>query len=356
MNLREPVHFLRKSLRWGKLWNAAQAQSSYWFSRVSGRPVVWGLPPVLMVEPTNVCNLRCPLCPSGNGTLRRQRGNMDFDLFCRAIDEISGKSLMVLLWNQGESFLHKDFLRMVRYASRRGLYTFASTNGHYLSEPKEIVGSGLDSLIISLDGATSETYNRYRVGGDFDAVIRGTRELVEAKRTLKSRTPIIHVQFILFKHNLHQRDEVRKLAASLGVDKVTYKTAQVYDESQANDFLPEEEEFSRYRENRTGSGGEPGPLQTKAGRRGEIPNRCKTLWVQPVLNWDGTLTPCCFDKHGDHAVGSLGEGATLRELWQGDRMNAFRARVMANRGALPMCRNCTEGIAANYREEDVFSV
>ncbi|HOT36959.1 MAG TPA: radical SAM protein [Candidatus Latescibacteria bacterium] len=346
MNIREPVHFLRKSLRWSKLWNVAQALSSYGLSRIVRRPIIWGMPPVLMVEPTNVCNLHCPLCPSGNGTLRRKRGYMDFDLFRRAIDEISGKSLMVLLWNQGESFLHRDFLRMVRYASEHGLYTLASTNGHYLNSPEEIVRSGLDSLIISLDGATPETYTRYRVGGDFDRVIHGIRQLAATKRRLRSKLPIIHVQFILFRHNLHELEKIRELAASLGADKVTYKTAQVYDGKEAEDFLPREPRFRRYQSVN-------GEVVSKAAARGSIPNRCRTLWVQPVLNWDGTVTPCCFDKHGDFAVGYLSEETTLRRIWHGELMNAFRRRVMTDRGALAMCRNCTEGIKTNYREEDI---
>jgi radical SAM protein with 4Fe4S-binding SPASM domain len=271
---------------------------------------------------------------------------MDIALFQRAVDEVAGKSLMILLWNQGESFLHKDFLEMVRYASDAGLYTMASTNGHYLNRSEDIVRSSLDSLIISLDGATAETYNQYRIGGDFDRVIAGTRELVAAKRRLRARTPIIHVQFILFKHNEHEMQDIRRLATTLGVDKVTYKTAQVYDEVEAERFLPENPKLRRYDVDERS-------LSTKATAAGKVPNRCRTLWMQPVLNWDGAVTPCCFDKHGDFVLGNLNDGMTLRSIWTGPQMNAFRKRILDGRSKLEMCRNCTEGIKTNYREEDI---
>ena len=348
MNLKEPLHFLRKALSWGKTWNLVKAMASYGISRLTKRPFVWGVPPVLMIEPTDICNLRCPLCPSGNGTLRRGRGFMDPALFRRAVDEVRGRTYLLLLWNQGESFLHKEFLGMVRYAAEAGLYTMASTNGHYLKDPEAIVRSGLDSLIISLDGATPETYEKYRVGGNFEKVIEGTKALVAAKKRLRSKTPIIHLQFILFKHNEHEVEAVLRLAGELGVDKITYKTAQIYQEEDVRLFLPTKKEFLRYEVS-----GER--FRLKNGRNGgdEVPNRCRTLWLQPVLNWDGTVTPCCFDKHGDFAMGLYGDGLPFERLWNNERFNEFRRRVLSGRGRIEMCRNCTEGIRTNYAERDI---
>jgi len=352
MNLREPLHFIRKALSPRKTWNVAVAMTSYGLSRLTRRPFAWGVPPVLMIEPTNWCNLRCPLCPSGNGTLRRPRGFMDPALFHRVVDQVRGRALMVLLWNQGESFLHEDFLGLVRYAAAAGLYTMASTNGHFLRDPDAIVRSGLDSLIISIDGATEETYRQYRVGGSFEKVIEGTKAVVAAKRRLRSRTPIIHFQLILFRHNEHELAAARALAVSLGVDKVTYKTAQVYDPDEAARFLPGNEAFRRY-----DLDGDAFRLRLRAGVHAGppvVPNRCRTLWLQPVVNWDGTVTPCCFDKSADFVMGRLsGDDGTLAEVWDGGRLNAFRRRVLTGRARIDMCRNCTEGIRSTYAEQDL---
>jgi len=345
MNIREPRIILRKSLQPQKIWNASKALASYALSHATGEPRAWGLPPVLMVEPTAYCNLRCPLCPSGTRTLRRERGFMDVALFKRVVDEIRCHTAMMLLWNQGEPFLHKDFLEMARYASAAGIFTQTSTNGHFLNDPDAVVRSGLDSLIVSLDGATPETYERYRVGGDFLQVVEGIRELTAAKQRLRSETPIVHVQFILFRHNEHEIGEVHRLAKELGADKVTCKTAQIYAPDDVETFLPSDEHYRRYEV-------VDGAISLKDGHQG-VPNDCRRLWIQPTLNWDGTLTPCCFDKHGDFPLGSVADGASMRELWNGEAFNRFRKLVLTNRARFEMCRNCTEGIKLNVSEKDV---
>ncbi len=349
MHLKETFHFARKALTVRKVWNVVAVLTSYVVSRIGGKPFVWGVPPVLMVEPTNLCNLRCPLCPSGNGTLRRARGFMDMAVFERLIDEIRGRTHMLLLWNQGESLSHREFHGMVRMAADAGLYTMASTNGHYFSDPHALVRSGLDSIIVSLDGASPETYRQYRVSGSFEKVIDGTRSLVAAKRELQSATPIIHLQFILFRHNEHETDSVKAIAEDLGVDKVTYKTAQIYDSDDVDRFLPTDVGLRRYDVDDKSF-----RVRMGLGRR-PAPNRCRTLWLQPVVNWDGSVTPCCFDKHGDFTMGSLGNGAneTLESIWHGGSFNAFRKRLMKDRSAMEMCRNCTEGIAETYEEHNV---
>lgn len=348
MNLKEPLHFLRKALSVRKTWNVVKVMTSYGLSRLTSRPFVWGVPPVLMIEPTDICNLKCPLCPSGNGSLTRAKGFIDRQLFRRIVDEIAERTHMLLLWNQGESMMHRDFLEMVRYASERGLYTMVSTNGHYLRDPEAIIGSGLDSLIVSLDGATPETYRTYRVGGIFEKVIEGTKALVAAKRRLRSRTPIIHLQFILFKHNEHEVSQVYRLARELGVDKITYKTAQIYRDEEIQAFLPDRKEFRRY-EVRGGSFKLKNGVHDGSG----VPNKCRALWLQPVVNWDGTVTPCCFDKDAEFAMGEFRNGTSFERLWNSEQFNAFRKRILSDRAQIEMCRNCTEGIKTNYDERDI---
>jgi radical SAM protein with 4Fe4S-binding SPASM domain len=344
MKLSGWLRLAAKGITARKIFNTFAIVASYVLSRVSRRPFAWGMPPVVMIEPTNYCNLKCPLCPSGNGTLRRDRGFMDPTLFRRLVDEVRRDTWLMLLWNQGESFIHKEFLDMVRYVSDAGIWTISSTNGHFLSDPEAVVKSGLDSMIISLDGATAETYQQYRVGGDFDKVIDGIRGLVEAKKRLGSFTPIIQLQFILFKHNEHEVDEVRRIAAELGVDKVTYKTAQIYNEDDVDQFLPEHEEYRRYDVD------DAHHFEMRDGHRG-VPNTCRTLWWQPVLNYDGTVTPCCADKHGEFVLGDMSDGTSFREIWNGRTFNGFRKRVLTNRAGIEICRNCTEGIRVNFSTE-----
>ena len=156
---------------WKKLWNFTKVMASMGVSWVVRRPVIWGRPFMMMVEPTNLCNLKCPLCPSGNGEMTRTRGKMGLEDFKKLIDESGDYLILLMLWNQGEPFINTDFVEMVRYAHGRGIPTLTSTNGHYvrnLDQARAIVDSGLDELILSMDGVDQETYERYRVGGELD--------------------------------------------------------------------------------------------------------------------------------------------------------------------------------------------
>ncbi|MCB1048768.1 MAG: radical SAM protein, partial [Calditrichaeota bacterium] len=274
--MHENLLFIKHTLRLSRIWNAFTLYLSYGLSLVLRRPIVWGLPTVLMIEPTNLCNLKCPLCPTGAGTLRRHGSFMDFELYSKVIDEVWSRTFMILLWNQGESFMNKDFLRMVRYAADRGLWTYGSTNGHYLEDPEAVVRSGLGTLLVSVDGASATTYEAYRRSGNFEQVIGGLKGLVQAKRRLKSATPVIHLQFIIMRHNEHEIPAITRLAQDCGVDRLTLKTVQIYDDADIPIWLPDNLAQSRYQV--IESGGEQ-----HFALKGGYKNRCQKLWNQPVV-------------------------------------------------------------------------
>ena len=271
---------------------------------------------------------------------------MDYDLYTRVLDELSHALFMLLLWNQGESFLHKRFWDMVRYATAKRIWTYASTNGHFLENCEEIVRSGLGTLLVSVDGASAESYAAYRRSGDFDLVIRGLKELVETKRRLNSSTPVIHLQFIVMRHNEHEIALIDRLARECGVDRLTLKTVQIYDDEDIDVWLPEDISRSRYQVVEDESGTRHFAL--KHGYR----NRCKRLWTQPVLNAGGELCVCCFDKSSQFAIGQLQEHS-FRDLWHSKRYQDFRRAIFQDRGQFEMCRNCGEGVRLNLEQRDV---
>ena len=320
---------------WKRAWNAAKVLASMGVSWTTGRVTVWGQPFMMMVEPTNFCNLKCPLCPSGNGQMSRPRGNMDIDDFRRLIDEVGDNLVLLMLWNQGEPFINKCFVDMVKYARDRRIPTLTSTNGHYIrnaEQARAIVESGLDEIIVSLDGVDQETYERYRVGGRIDLVFRGARLLAEAKRKLGSRTPLLNMQFIVFRHNEDELAEAERLARELGADQFLIKTAQVYSNAEREQYQPENEEYRRY-ESATDDllvKGQPG-----AG--------CKVLWYSSMVNWNGAVAPCCFDKDVDFPMGKAENGTDFASIWRGAAYMDFRRRILADRSSVDMCRNCSEG-------------
>jgi MoaA/NifB/PqqE/SkfB family radical SAM enzyme len=318
-------------LKQERLANAAGSWLDYRRSVLTKRVIVNHYPPALMIEPTNICNLKCPLCPSGNGSLKRERGMMDPALFQSIVDSVHHKVGMLILWNQGEPYLNPEFNRMVRYAADKGLYTMCSTNASLSLDATAIIQSGLSKLIISMDGISKATYDQYRVNGDYDLVLQNMKSLVEAKRALRSATPQIVWQFIIMRQNEHEIDSVKRLAHEIGVDKLEFKTVQIYSTDDLR-FLPADHELSRY-----SAEGKDFQLKTK------LLNRCRRLWTQPVINWDGELSICCYDKDLQFRIGNITE-LSFSDLWFGTAMNKMRRQILHGRDRYAICRNCGEGI------------
>lgn len=288
-----------------------------------------------MVEPTNYCNLKCPLCPSGNGMMLRNKGMMDLELFENLVDESKKSLFLVMFWNQGEPFMNKTLMKQIKYAHDNDIATLVSTNGHYIKNSHEamaVIDSGLSELIISLDGASKESYLKYRIGGDFDKVLDAIRTLSKEKKKTGALNPIIHLQFLLFKHNQHEVSRISQMAADLGADKYSFKTVQVYTDDDAEKFLPENSEMNRYE---VVDGSRVLKADWHAG--------CKRIWFTAMVNWDGAVAPCCYDKDVDYHIGDA-NNEDINDVWKNDKFNKFRETVLTDRQSIDMCRNCAEGL------------
>lgn len=318
-----------------RAWNAGKVLSSYYISRWRKKPIQWGYPISISFEPTTSCNLRCPECPSGLRSFTRPTGMLKKDFFSQTIDEIYKELLYLVFYFQGEPYLNPGFLEMVRYASNKKIYTATSTNAHYLNDDnaRKTIESGLDRLIISIDGTTQEVYQQYRRGGKLDKVIEGAKNIVKWKKELKSKTPFVIFQFLVVKPNEHQIQDVQQLAKEVGVDDVWYKTAQVYDyENDPNNLIPAIDKFSRYKKTKDGA------YKVK----NKLNNHCWKLWHANVITWDGLVVPCCFDKDARHQLGNL-KTQSFKEIWQNDKYKRFRSALMASRKNIDICANCSEG-------------
>ncbi|HMX41163.1 MAG TPA: SPASM domain-containing protein, partial [Saprospiraceae bacterium] len=207
-------------------------------------------------------------------------------------------------------------------------------NGHFLSEENArlSVESGLDRLIISIDGTTQEVYRQYRVGGNLEQVLEGARRVVHWKKMLRSASPHLVFQFLVVRPNEHQIGEARRLAQEIGFDAVQFKTAQVYDYQHGNPLIPTQGQYARYR---------PLPDGSWATKH-TLTNRCWKLWHAAVVTWDGWVVPCCFDKDAQHRMGHLKQ-SSFRQVWQGEAYRAFRSALLGGRQQINICTNCTEG-------------
>ncbi len=335
VNWTDSVNLLSK-LTFRKLWNAARVYGSFQLTRLTGKPIQWGMPISVSFEPTTSCNLRCPECPSGLRAFTRPTGMLNNDFFSRTINDLHKDLLYLIFYFQGEPYLNPDFLKMVQFAHQKGIYTATSTNAHYLTDEKarETVESGLDRLIISIDGTTQDVYEQYRVGGQLNKVLEGTQRIVYWKKKLKSRTPFIFFQFLVVKPNEHQLDDIRKIGKEIGVDQVRFKTAQVYDyENDPHQLIPTIDKYSRYKQDAAGK------RQVKSGLR----NQCWKLWHANVITWDGLVVPCCFDKDATHRLGNL-QTQSFREIWKSEAYRDFRNQLTNGRKNIDICSNCSEGL------------
>jgi radical SAM protein with 4Fe4S-binding SPASM domain len=328
------TRLLLKKMTLRRLFNASKVLGSYYVSKISGKAVQWGMPISVSIEPTTSCNLRCPECPSGLRSFTRNTGMLDPALFGKALDELAPDLLNLTFYFQGEPYLHPRFLDMVREAHAKKVFTTTSTNAHYLSDEnaKATVLSGLDRLIISLDGTTQETYQSYRIGGNIEKVLEGTRNMVKWKKQLGSRTPHLVFQFLVVKPNEHEVEAVKKLAAEIGVDELLLKTAQIYNHAHGSPLIPENSIYSRYKQQADGTWKIKNTLE----------NHCWKLWQAPVITWDGLVVPCCFDKDATHRMGDL-KTTPFRELWQGPAYQQFRSAILRSRKEIDICQNCSEG-------------
>ncbi len=333
ISFRDTLQLLSK-LTLNRIINAVLILGSYVFSRISGKPKILGMPISMALEPTTACNLRCPECPSGLRSFTRPTGKLELPRYQKLIDEISAKTTYLTFYFQGEPYLNPDFLEMVDYASKKRMYTATSTNAHFLDEDQAeaTVKSGLDRLIISIDGTTQETYESYRKEGKLSKVLEGTRNIIQKKKELKRATPFVTWQFLVVRPNEHQIEEAELLAREYGVDKIAFKTAQIYDYELGSSLIPTIDKYSRYRLQPDGT----------YAVKNKLLDHCWKMWSSCVITWDGKVVPCCFDKDAHYTLGNTFE-SSFREIWNSRAYVDFRATLLKGRSEIEMCRNCTEG-------------
>lgn len=246
------------------------------------------------------------------------------------------KLLYLNFYFQGEPYLYKGLFEMIAYAAAKGIYTSTSTNAHFLDDERarSTVESGLDRLIISIDGTDQETYAQYRVGGSLEKVLSGTANLISWKKKLNSKTPYVVFQFLVVRSNEHQIEQMKQLAVKMGVDDLKFKTAQINDYAHdPHQLIPSLSQYSRYRKDKRG----------KTVPINALPNYCWKMWHSQVITWNGLVVPCCFDKDAKHPMGNLKE-QSLQDIWDSNKYNEFRQELLRSRKNIDICSNCSEGI------------
>jgi len=259
------------------------------------RTKVRGKPLVIKIEPTNFCNFQCPGCRTGTGEDTGPKGTVDFDHFTKMLDQVSGHAYKLILYMWGEPFINKNIFRMIEYATSKNMAVQISTNMNVfrpeIDAPK-LVASGLEHMIVALDGVSQEVYQTYRVGGRVGKVITNVEAIVAEKRRQGKRYPFLELQYIVFPHNTHEVDKVRELAARLGGDRLTFIQSKTREEAKVKNGKP------------------------------VTPDKCNVLWMMACFNWNGSLSPCCDSV--DDSFGNVLE-QDFATLWNSQKMIKSRS-------------------------------
>ena len=320
--------------------NALRCYASYALNRLGSARFVRHTPLFVSVEPSAVCQLRCPACPVGlrNNEITELRHSdrlLKKDLWERILSQIKDSAWVVQFYFQGEPLLNKDLPLMIREAHDAGLYTIVSTNAQAMTPElaKALVSAGLDRIIISMDGLTQESYSAYRVGGSLDQCKAALRWLQEAKDSLPFREGLglgssltIELQVLRLKSNEHEWRAFRKEYKALGADRLVFKTAQLYDYRHGHPLMPSEPRYRRYEQHADG-----------LWYRKPLGKGCFRVWSGVVIAANGDVLPCCYDKDHAHAYGNL-RTASLRDLFSGPAARTFRTQAMQETPQI--CQEC----------------
>jgi len=291
----------------------------------------------VQVEPTNTCNLQCPLCVTGTKSSKRKKTFMSFNLFNKIVDEISGKVNYLSLNGYGEPFINPDIIKMLSYASQKGVNTYVNTNGHFIDsfeKAKKVVKSGIYNIQIALDAVDQKTYEKYRVGGDFNKVLSSIKYLVQAKKELKSNTPEIALLYLVMKHNEKDRKKAEKLSKKLGADVFHEKTIAIHDHKKkgflniVKKFLPKDKSMRRYYD-----------IIDEINFNGKIFNYCPRIYRSFIINSEGDVLPCSCDNKDIYVLGNLNK-QSIKHIWNGRKFRKFRKNVLKNQKNIDLCQEC----------------
>ena len=315
------------------------------------------LPTFVSVEPANFCQLRCPECPVGMRGERREAkgekgtpllggaggGLLTMETFHRILDQVQATAHTMQFYFQGEPLLNKQLPEMIAAAHKAGLYTIVSTNAQLLNQEMAdvLVQSGLNQIIVSIDGFSEESYQAYRIGGSLQKALNALQYLANAKRIHKSRIRI-ELQTLRLKTNEHEWEWIKKNYKKLGATHLVFKTAQLYNFEHGHPLMPTDERYSRYRKTADGTyvhkkSSHLSPLALSPHRL--IASRpCLRLWSGCVITTSGDVLPCCYDKDHRHTLGNI-TTHSLPEIFHSSKANTLRKHIL--KGNLPeMCKNC----------------
>lgn len=322
-----PMHSVNMSLR--KRLNLFSAGLNLGYRRA--RP--WSWPIHLEVELSSVCNLRCPLCPSGKNILQRDKRMMDMDLYSRLMDEIGPYLLCVFLWAWGEPLLYPKLSKAIRIATDHGVIPIVSTNGQNLAEERilaELIQEPPVYLIVAIDGLTDETNSAYRIGARLERTLDGVHRLLDIKRERKQKLPILHMRYLAMKHNQHELKNVESFARDHGFDMLSIRGLSILDSNDEvayQKLMPDLDTFQAYDYD----------ADQRVKRDDFI---CQMAFCFPVVLADGSVVACDEDYNAEHSYGRFDDAVSFADIWFGPQATVVRRTIRDSYRSFAFCQRC----------------
>ena len=296
-------------------------------------------PAALTVCTGNICNLGCRLCPTGQNDKGRSKGFLSLAIFKNIMDECGPYLWELNLYNWGEPLLNKDLFEMVRYAKRFKVRITISTNLNHFNDSicSDLVLSGLDEVVVSLDGTSQESVSQYQVGNDFKKVVGHIAKLANCKNKLNKKQPVITWRLLVNRYNENEIAKARDLSREIGVDQLKINKFRcdmgkelLYNNEQqfknVSHWLPTDESLSFYD-------------YTEKGKK-KIKN-CRWLWLRSSINWNGSVAPCCAVWHEKYDFGNI-QDSSFKTVWNSAKYREARKifRTHRIRSADNICSIC----------------
>jgi MoaA/NifB/PqqE/SkfB family radical SAM enzyme len=322
-----------KTLRFYLNWIHANLEMFFRLTKVRARPLQ------ITIDSSNICQLSCPMCPTGSRKHDRPSGKAKEELLINLLKETGEYLFAINLFNWGEPLINSDVIfSWIAAAQKMGIRTRVSSNlSLALSDAQihKICSSGTHTLIVSLDGASSEAYSRYRINGKFERVVENLKRIVAEKKRRGGKGPWIIWQFLVFAHNEHEISSARTLANEIGVDEIRFSPPQV------------NESIGVYPSTDPKYHSELSKTHTNLPFESQFPeNRDSCMWhyMGAAINWDGSLSPCEILYSKKHDFGTLGEFGQIpfRDAYNSRYYQAARAGSSRFQGGEPplVCFRC----------------
>jgi len=324
----DQMAFCVQDMTLSKRWNLVRAGLNLLHRRLAP----WALPLHVQVELTNYCNLQCPVCPVGVKAMTRAPQAMDVRLFEQVMDQLGPYLLTMSLWAWGEPLLHPRLGEILAIARRYPVATLLSTNGQRLNREENIqaiIENPPTHLIVALDGLEDATNSQFRVGAKVAPILEGVHRLAALKRERQAVLPILHMRYIVMKHNEHEVPRLQAFAREHGFDLLTTRTLLTVDAPQTAflELMPAQPTMRAYE-------------YRGANRQRRNGFLCHQPFWFPSVFVDGTVVACEQDHNAREPFGVMSDSVSFAEIWRSEHARRVRGLLRDHPSDYSFCRNC----------------